>query len=132
MRRAKLVLALALLCTQGGCWAARDAIVLKLPPAHAQGDTLYLEIELGVVGAGQEIEMTTEDGRLLGVVSPHAIRPGRAAGTYTLPLPAEAIDRGRLRVRVNVTRSDAPVRPASEQEVRSLRIVAMPATPPDK
>ena len=127
MSRAAAAFALALLFMQCGRAAAQD-MTLTLPQPLRAGDTAYIEVKLGVIGPGQEIEITTPGGRTLGVISPHGIRAGNAAGTYTLPLPADAICHGRIAVTLKVTRSDAKARMPTADEVRGVRIVVSEAT----
>ncbi|HWD25696.1 MAG TPA: hypothetical protein VG387_00925 [Rhizomicrobium sp.] len=78
---------------------AAALVTLVLPqPLHA-GQAVWLECRLGVVLPGRRVEVTTASGHLLGAISPHGIRHGQAAGTYTLPVPPAEIAEGRLTVR---------------------------------
>lgn len=102
----------------------RDIALLRTPAA---GERVVLEVELGAIGSGQEIVLRTSDGLLVGTISPHGIRPGNAAGTYTVPIPPEALQRalrdGRLRLRFLIETSGIAVRAARTDEVRSVRVV---------
>jgi hypothetical protein len=129
MNPAAAAFVLALLLLQCGRAAAQDRTLTLPQPLHA-GDTASIEVKLGVIGPGQEIEITTPGGRTLGVISPHGIRAGHAAGTYTLPVPADAICHGRVAVRLMITRSDAAPRMPNADEVRSVRVVVNEATGP--
>jgi hypothetical protein len=120
--------ALAMLFALCGRAAAQDRTLTLPQPLHA-GDTAFIEVTLGVIGPGHEIEITTPDGRTLGVISPHGIRAGHGAGSYTLPLPADAICHGRVAVTLRVTRSDAAPRIPTADEVRGVRVVVNAATP---
>jgi len=104
-------------------------VVVTLPRPPAAGERIVLEIELGVLGAGEEIVLRTPDGRLIGTASPHGIRPGHAAGTYVVPVPPDIAAarplRDRLSLRILVERAGAPVRPARGDEVRSVRAVML-------
>ncbi len=122
MNRTVATFGLALLFAQCGCAAARD-MTLTLPQLFDAGDIAYLEVQVGVIGPGQEIEVKTADGRVLGVISPHGIRAGRAAGTYTLPLPADVICKDRVGITLMITRSDAAPRSPDADEVRGVRVV---------
>src|SRR6185436_20386879 len=79
------------------------ALVLTLPHALREGETAFLVVTVGVIQRGAEIEITTPAGRLLGTISPYGIRPGREAGTYTIPLPADAISGKRVSVRLSLS-----------------------------
>lgn len=122
MNRTAAAFAISLLLAQGGCAAARD-MTLMLPQPFDAGDSAYIEVQVGVIGPGHEIEVKTADGRTLGVISPHGIRAGRAVGIYTLPLPADAIRKGRVGITLMITRSDAAPRPPDADEVRGVRVV---------
>lgn len=122
MNRTVAAFALALLFVQCGRAAAQD-MTLTLPQPFDDGDSTYIEVQVGVIGPGQEIEVKTADGRTLGVISPHGIRAGRAAGIYTLPLPADAICKDRVGITLTVTRSDAAPRSPNAEEVRGVRVV---------
>lgn len=122
MNRTAAVIALAMLFAQCGRAAAQD-MTLTLPQPFDAGDSAYIEVQVGVIGPGHEIEVKTADGRTLGVISPHGIRAGRAAGVYTLPLPADTICKGRVGITLMITRSDAAPRVPDADEVRGVRVV---------
>ncbi len=122
MKRTVAAFAFVMLYAQCGRAAAQD-MTLTLPQPFDAGDTAYIEVQVGVIGPGQEIEVKTADGRTLGVISPHGIRAGRAAGVYTLPLPADAICKDRVGITLMVTRSDAAPRSPNADEVRGVRLV---------
>lgn len=124
MQRGAIALALALLIAQGGCVASGGVRTLTLPRAlDAAADSVYLQVRLGALAGGQEIELSTEGGRRLGVISPHGIRPGRDAGTYTVPVPADAIRDGRVRIRLITTPAGGAARDANADEVRDVRLI---------
>lgn len=129
MNRAAAASALALLFALCGRAAAQERM-FTLEHALQAGDTAYIEVQVGAIGPGQEIEIATPGGRTLGVISPHGIRAGRAAGTYTLPVPADAFCHGRLKITLMITRSDAAPRVPDADEVRAVRLVVDGAPPP--
>jgi len=65
--------------------------------------------------------LTTASGQELGVISPFGVRIGQDAGTYTLPVPADAIRDGRIAVRLTITQDGAPPRRPTAKEVRSVK-----------
>jgi hypothetical protein len=97
-------------------------VELILPRALETGETVLVEVQLGTVPRGKEIEITTASGRELGVISPHGIRPGNAAGTYTLPIPADAFTKGRAVIRVSISQPDRVRRAPTDEEVKSVRV----------
>jgi hypothetical protein len=134
MLRPAAVLALALHLVQGGCASASGDFTLRTSRAPGAGETVAIEIELGIVGPGREIEVASKDGRLLGVISPYGIRAGQSAGTYTVPVPADVLDGNRIDIRLRVTRSSRVAQAPDANEVRSVRavIVQAPMTEPPR
>ncbi len=122
MNRIAAAFALACLCAACGRAAAQD-MTLTLPQPFDDGDSAFIEVRVGAIGPGHEIEIKTANGRTIGVISPHGIRAGRAAGIYTLPLPADAICGDRVGVTLTITRSDAAPRAPDADEVRGVRVV---------
>src|SRR5690242_139565 len=88
---------------------------LVLPHALHPGETAWLEVKVGVIARGAEIDISTTSGRLLGVVSPFGIRGGSQAGTYTVALPADAISNGRISVRLSLNYYHAQRAPTREE-----------------
>jgi hypothetical protein len=95
---------------------------LVLPHVLRKGETVWLLVEVGAIGHDQ-IELTTQDGRPLGTVSPFGLKPGQAGGTYTLPLPADAFAGRRLALRIAVKESDRAQHAPGTGEVKSLRLL---------
>ncbi len=98
------------------------AMTLALPHSLRKGDTAWLLIEVGVVGHDQ-IQLTTQDGRTLGTISPFAIRSGQPAGIYTVPVPVEALADGHLALRLSVVSSDHARRAPTAKEIQSVRLM---------
>lgn len=129
MPRVAAAFALLMLLAQCGRAAPQQDFVLTLPhPLQAQ-ERAYIEVTLGAIGSGQEIDVTTADGQELGVISPHGIRLGQAAGTYTLPVPTTAIRRDRIAIRLSVTRAGAAPRTPTPQELRDVKLVLEAGSP---
>lgn len=94
---------------------------LVLPNALRPGETAWLEVKVGVIARGAEIEIATTSGRVIGVISPFAVRAGNEAGTYTLPLPPEAISNDRVSLRLSL-RYSGNSRAPTLQEVQSVHV----------
>jgi len=94
---------------------------LALPHALRAGESAWLEVQVGAVTHGTEIEVATTSGRLLGVISPYANRSGNEAGTYTLPLPADTISDNHIAVRLLLKHYQSQRAPTLK-EVRSVRV----------
>jgi hypothetical protein len=100
---------------------AARTVTLTLPRALRAGETATLVVSVGVIPKGARIEITTPSGRSLGTISPHGIRPGREAGTYTVPLPAEAVSGRRVCVLLSLAFADTRRAP-TEKEVSRVRV----------
>jgi hypothetical protein len=95
---------------------------LVLPRDLNENDTVWLELKVGVVPRGVEIEIETTAGKSLGVISPHGVRSDYEAGTYTVPVPVEAISDKRLSVRLILKQLDRSKRAPTDKEVKDVRL----------
>jgi len=129
MRRTAVALALLeLLAHHAEAAMAQETarvMTLVLPRPLAKGSLAWIDLQLGRLGPGQEIDVTTATGRNLGTISPFGMRVGQDAGTFTLPVPADAIVDGRLTIRLAVTQSGAARAPTPE-EVRGVTLKVAP------
>jgi hypothetical protein len=100
---------------------------LALPHHLGAGETVFLEVEVGVIAKGEEIEIATPSGQSLGTISPYGIKSGQPAGTYTVPLPANAVSDNHVSVRVSVSGYGHPDRAPTAKEVRAIHVKIMPA-----
>lgn len=119
-----IVGALMLAACAHGTWR-EDGIALPRAPAGGDAQVL-LEVELGVIGSGQEVVLRTQDGQLVGTASPHGVSSGRAAGTHLVPVPARVLaglhDGRRLHLRAWIERAGAQPREADADEVLDIRL----------
>jgi len=115
-----MLVALALLSTLAQPPTARS-VTLTLPHALREGEVAFLAVTVGVIPRGAEIEITTPTGRPLGTISPHGIRPGHEAGTYTVPLPANAISGRRVTVLLSLS-ANGKRRVPTKKEVKRVRV----------
>jgi hypothetical protein len=126
MRPAVAALALvAHLALNGSAALAQDAartMTLDLPRALAAGETAYIEVQVGPIGRGRTIEVTTASGQPLGVVSPFGVRTGQDAGTYPLPVPKDTVRDGRLSIRLTISQPGGSSRAPTTDEVRSVKL----------
>jgi hypothetical protein len=97
-------------------------MTLVLPHALRKGETAWLLVNVGAIGRDQ-VQLTTQDGRPLGTISQFGIRSGKPAGTYTVPVPAEALSNGRLALRLSVMQSGRAPRAPTTKEVKSLHLL---------
>jgi hypothetical protein len=132
MRPAAAALALFALVAQNGLaqtGAAQDTnvapaqdITLPLPRPLRAGETAAIEVQVGPISRGRQITVTTASGQPLGTISPFGTRVGQDAGTFTLPVPADAIRDGRVAIRLTITQPGGPPRAPTAQEVRSVKL----------
>jgi hypothetical protein len=121
MRPAAAAFALLALLAQNANAASALDMTLVLPHPLRAAETAWIEVQVGPIGH-QEIDVTTASGQELGVISPFGVHVGQDAGTYTLPLPGDAIRDGRVSVRLTITQFGAPPRAPTAQEVRSVKL----------
>jgi hypothetical protein len=87
-----------------------------------KGETAWLLVKVGTIGRDQ-IQIMTQDGRPLGTISPFGIRSGKPCGTYTVPVPSDALTDGRLALRVSAIEAGRTPRAPTTQEVKSLHLL---------
>lgn len=107
------------------------AMELKLSRALKAGETVVLQVRLGVLPRGREVEVTTDKGRALGTISPFGVPLGQAAGTYSLPVPAEVLVDGHVSVHLSVSLPANKKRKPTTEEVKSVRL-AISSPEPEK
>ena len=95
---------------------------LVLPRSLNEGEGIAVELKLGVLERGDEIQVETTSGKLLGVISPYGIRSGNEAGTYTVPVPTEEISNNRVSLRLTLNKHSRGKRAPTTQELRSLKL----------
>ena len=122
MRPANVALVLLALLAQTMSAALAQDLTLTLPRPLAAGETGWIELQVGPIGR-QEIDITTAAGQRIGTIAPFGPRAGQDAGTYAFPVPANLIHDDSLAVRITITQPNGPPRPATEQEVRSVKLV---------
>jgi len=99
----------------------RDVTLALAHPLQA-GEALSLELTVGAISRGSEIEITTPSGRMLGTISPYGPRSGREGGTYTVPLPADVVSNNNVCLRLSITEYGRAQRAPTSDEVKSVRL----------
>jgi hypothetical protein len=126
MRPAVVAMALlANLVANGNVALAQDtarSMTLELPRPLTADQTAFVEVQVGPIGRGRTIEVTTASGQPLGTVSPFGVRTGQDAGTYPLPVPKDAIRDGRLSIRLTISQPGGAPRAPTADEVRSVKL----------
>ena len=101
-------------------------MTLILPNAQGTGKIVWIELKIGAIERGAEIEIATTAGKSLGVISPFGIRSGDQAGTYTVPLPADTISNNHVTLRLTLNQYGHAKRAPTAQEVRCIRLKITP------
>lgn len=104
-------------------YAAEGDKTLVLPRSLHAGEIAVIEVQVGSIARGQEIQIMTVSGRELGVISTFGVKSGHEAGTYPVPVPLDAIAGRDLTVHVTITGNGALPRPPTPQEVRNVEVV---------
>jgi hypothetical protein len=99
-------------------------IELAAPRPAGPDESLELQITTGPLPRGARLTLFTENGEVLGAVTPYP--PGRPSNTATVPVPRSALVDGHLRLRLEVLEPDAPPRPPRPGEVQRLSLVVVP------
>jgi hypothetical protein len=99
-------------------------IDLKLPESIAQTGNIWLEVRIGALTKGTEIEIYTSEGKFLGVISPFGSGhfDKEASSGYIIPIPREAIGEGQLALRLLINLPDRSNRAPTKREIRGVRI----------
>jgi len=97
---------------------AARTVSLTLPHAIRRSETATLIVSVGVIPKGARIEVSTPGGKPLGTISPFGIRAGREAGSYTIPLPSEAIEGRHVCVLIALVFADTRRVPTNEEVTR--------------
>jgi hypothetical protein len=113
------LISFALLMQTAG--APGRVVNLVLPRSLNADEGVVVELRLGVLTRGAQIEVETASGKMLGVISPYGIRAGNEAGTYTVPLPSEQISNGRVSLRITLSFNRSKRAPTMK-EVRTVRL----------
>src|SRR5215472_9523095 len=108
------------LCTPGVAASTVNDVMLQLPRALRSGDHLNVAVSVGPIGR-KRIEVTTAEGQHLGTISLFGVPPGRAGGTYLIPVPPEAVRNGQLDLRFTIS-SGSEHRSPTTEEVTGVRL----------
>ena len=100
--------------------AAGRKVTLSLPHPLARGETVWLIVGVGAIGHKQ-LHVTTADGRELGTITAYGPKAGSTGGTYTLPVPADAIAEDHLTILLNIIEGETE-HAATEHEVIGVRV----------
>ncbi len=104
----------------------KGELLLNVPRAPSAHEATTIVVEVGVLPRGQEIVVSTVSGKLIGIISPFGIGPGKRAGSYALPVPDEVVLEGKLRVKFTVIGGAGGERAPSAAEIRTVSVSMTP------
>ena len=119
-------LALLSVLSQAAQTPTAREVTLRLPHALHSGETAWIEVKLGVLERGAEIRVATMTDRTLGVISPYGVHSGHEAGSYMIQLPADAIAKGCVSLKVSLVRFGRAPRPPTNEEVKNIKLGIAP------
>lgn len=108
--------------------AAEDIAVRELsaPRSPERGEAIELQVTTGSLPRGARLTVMTEDGTILGAVTPFGQEFRRAPTVATIRIPRSAISDRRMRVKLEVIEPGAPPRPPRPGEVEALDLLLVP------
>lgn len=96
-------------------------LTLTVPVATDTHEALWLDATVGSLPRGSFLNIETEDGRLIGTISPFGVT-ALTPQTYKLALPKDAVKGSALRIRVQVQQSDGTVRVPNSRELLGVKL----------
>jgi hypothetical protein len=100
-------------------------LTLTVPPATSAHESIRVDATIGALPRGSLLNFETEDGQLIGSVSPFgptALTPQ----TYTIPLPNNAVKGTAVRLRAQVQPPSGPARAPTPRELLGVKLIRAP------
>src|SRR4051794_4307644 len=85
-------------------------VELATPRPLGRGEAVQLQVTTGSLPRGARLRVMTQEGEILGAVTPFGQELRRGSTTATVPIPPSAISDERLRLRLEVLEPGAPPR----------------------
>ncbi len=102
---------------------------LSVPVNRKQSsdESIVLRLKIAPLQDGATIEVFALDNTLIGGVAPFGVRPGSKARYYSIPIPAKAVVKNRVTVRVEVVENSGKrKRPATRSEIEGATLAYTP------
>jgi hypothetical protein len=114
----------------GPAGAAESSGVIELTPPRAAvaREAIWLKVTIGRLPRGALLRVTTEDGRLVGTISPFGATLGQAAQEYTLALPRNVTEGAVVRLRLDLEEPNGTSRAPNSGEVLGVALVYVPVS----
>jgi len=96
-------------------------LTLTVPLPMDTHEALWLDATVGALPRGSSLNIETEDGQLIGTISPFGVT-ALTPQTYKLALPKDAAKGSALRIRVQVQQPDGTMRVPNSQELLGAKL----------
>jgi hypothetical protein len=106
--------------------AAQESRMIELsaPSALRSDESVELQITTGPLARGARLVVMTEQGEILGVVTPFNVPGTGTSNTATVPVPRTAMAGGRLRLRLQLIEQGAAPRAPRDDEAKLGLVVS--------
>ena len=102
-----------------------SVLELAMPRLAVAGETIQLIIRAGRLPKGARLQVTSEEGEILGALTPFGQEFG-GGSSAAIPVPRSHIVNDRLRLRLVIIQPDAPPRAPRAGEIESLKLIVLP------
>jgi hypothetical protein len=126
-----LPIAVLLACLNGlwtsTSWGQESRMIeLSAPRPPTPSESVEIQITTGPLPRGARLVVMSEQGDVLGAVTPFGV-PGTARGsTATIPVPRTGLVDGRLRLQLQIVETGAAPRSPQTNEIQRVDIVLVP------
>ena len=106
--------------------AAQESRMIELsaPSALRSDESVELQITTGPLARGARLVVMTEQGEILGVLTPFNVPGTGTSNTATVPVPRTAMADGRLRLRLQLIELGAAPRAPRDDEAKLGLVVS--------
>jgi hypothetical protein len=96
-------------------------LTLTVPVATGTDEAVWLDATVGALPRGSFLNIETEDGRLIGTISPYGVT-ALTPQTYKLVLPKDTVKGSALRIRVQIQQPDGTLRVPMSRELLGVKL----------
>ena len=122
-------ISLASMLLLAGCEAEPSKLLVLTPSRAADThEAIWLKVTVGPLPRGSRLNVTDEDGKLVGTISPFGAGVGQTSVDYTLPLPKSDASGGPVRLRMEMATPGAAARQPTPSEVLGVQLVYVPVS----
>jgi len=112
----------------GGSRSAK-AVTLKIPRQPNEGEMIHIQVPVGKLDKGTQIDVLTSKGELVGTVSPFGIQAADIGGVYSIAIPASEVVDARIELFLEIEEKEGGAKRApTNAEVGELEVVYLPVS----